>query len=141
MKHKPVYESANRRLRLRMHEPTVGTGFEMPWFWRHTNPLDIQTALTSWTSIAHADQNSTQQADATKQGGRQNRPGLYGAHLLGWPASPTGKYVMTVQIRDTSTEYGMRCRAAGKAKEKASKNISRCCFQKTGRRSTCNHQP
>ena len=31
----------------------------------------------------------------------------------------------------------MRCRAAGKAKEKASKNIIRRCFQYTGSRSTC----
>jgi len=40
-------------------------------------------------------------------------------------------------MRETNSEYGTRCRAAGKAKEKASKNIIRRCFQYTGSRSTC----
>lgn len=57
-------------------------------------------------------------------------------YLLGSPARPTGKYVTTVQMRDTKSEYGIRCKAAGKAKEKASKNIMRRCFQNTGSRST-----
>ena len=58
------------------------------------------------------------------------------SYLLGSPAKPTGNYVTTVQMRQTTREYGMRCRAAGNAKEKASKNIMRRCCQKTGKRST-----
>ena len=47
----------------------------------------------------------------------------------------------TVHMRETKSEYGMRCKAAGNAKEKASKNIMRRCFQNTGRRSTYNSSP
>lgn len=133
-KHVAVHKNASRLCRLRMLNPAVRYGFKMPCSEDHPKSLGFCTALTSWPSIA---QRSTAQADSTTQGRRQNRPGLYEPHLLGWPASPTGKYVMTVQMRDTRTEYGMRCRAAGKAKEKASKNIIRCCFQYTGSRSTC----
>ncbi|KAA6418912.1 MAG: hypothetical protein FRX49_11138 [Trebouxia sp. A1-2] len=52
-------------------------------------------------------------------------------HLLGSPAKPTGKYVITVHTKEAAAENGIRSRKAGREKEKASKNSRRCCFQNT----------
>lgn len=58
-------------------------------------------------------------------------------HLLGSPAKPTGKYVITVHTKEAAAENGIRSRKAGREKEKASKNSRRCCFQNTGKLLTC----